>query len=275
MLAPAKLEDAQTVRIGSQQVRYVRRSAADAVGGDLPIVVLHGWGAHIEAVAPILAALDGAADLIALDLPGFGESEPPPEAWDVDAYARFVLAFLDELGVARMHLVGHSHGGRISIALASAHPDRVGRLLLVDSAGLRPKRGWRYRRRVAVAKLGRAVAKVGGAPGRRLQERVRSRVASRDYLEASEAMRGTFRAVIAEDLSGRLSRIAAPTLLVWGERDEDTPLWMAHRMEELIPDAGLVVLEGAGHYSYADAPGRFRAVARRFLLEQPREVEGR
>ena len=101
---------------------------------------------------------------------------------------------------------------------------------------------------------------------------MRARVASRDYLDASEAMRGTFRAVIAQDLSDRLPRIAAPTLLVWGERDEDTPLWMARRMEELIPDAGLVVLEGAGHYSYADAPGQFRAVARRFLLEQPRTV---
>jgi pimeloyl-ACP methyl ester carboxylesterase len=190
----------------------------------------------------------------------------------VDAYERFLVDFLDELGVERAHLVGHSHGGRVSIALAAAHPERVGRLLLIDSAGLRPKRGWRYRRRVAVAKLGRAVARVGGAPGRRLQERMRRRVASRDYLEASEAMRGTFRALVAADLTERLPRIAAPTLLVWGERDDDTPLWMAHRMEELIPDAGLVVLEGAGHYSYADAPGQFRAVARRFLLDQPREA---
>jgi pimeloyl-ACP methyl ester carboxylesterase len=88
-------------------------------------------------------------------------------------------------------------------------------------------------------------------------------------------MRGTFRAVIAEDLTDRLPRISAPTLLVWGEKDEDTPLWMAHRMEELIPDAGLVVLEGAGHYSYADSPRQFRAVARRFLMEQPREAARR
>jgi pimeloyl-ACP methyl ester carboxylesterase len=270
MLAPAKLEDGQTVRIGSQQVRYVRRKGAGEQPGDLPIVVLHGWGAHIEAVAPILAALDGAPDLIALDLPGFGESEPPEQAWDVDSYARFMIHFLDELGVERAHLVGHSHGGRVSIALAADEPQRVGRLLLIDSAGLRPKRGWKYRRRVAVAKLGRLIAKVGGGPGRRLQERMRVRVASRDYLEASEAMRGTFRAVVSADLVGRLPRIVASTLLVWGDQDEDTPLWMAHRMEELIPDAGLVVLEGAGHYSYADAPGQFRAVARRFLLEQPR-----
>ena len=99
---------------------------------------------------------------------------------------------------------------------------------------------------------------------------MRARVASRDYLEASEAMRGTLRAVIAADLRDRMPRIAAATLLVWGDRDDDTPLWMGQEMEQLIPDAGLVVLEGAGHYSYADSPGQFGAVARRFLVEQPR-----
>jgi len=272
MLAQAKLEDGQIVQIGAQKVRYVRRKAGEAAPGDLPIVILPGWGAHIEAVGPILAALEGASDVIALDLPGFGDSDPPEQAWDVDAYARFMIHFLDEMAVDRAHLVGHSHGGRVSIALAADEPDRVGRLLLIDSAGIPPKRGWRYRRRVAVAKLGRLVAKVGGGPGRRLQERMRARVASRDYLEASEAMRGTFRAVIASDLTERLPRIQASTLLVWGDQDDDTPLWMGQRMEERIPDAGLVVLEGAGHYSYADSPGQFRAVARQFLLEQPRQA---
>jgi pimeloyl-ACP methyl ester carboxylesterase len=273
MFAPAKLEDGQTARIGPQHVRYVRRRAPEPVPGDLPIVVLHGWGAHIEAVGPILAALEGAADVIALDLPGFGESEPPPEPWDVDSYARFIIHFLDEMAVERAHLVGHSHGGRVSIALAADEPERVGRLLLVDSAGIPPKRGWRYRRRVAVAKLGRLIGKLG-TPGRRLQERMRARVASRDYLEASEAMRGTFRLVIAADLRDRMPRIAAPTLLVWGDGDDDTPLWMGQEMEQLIPDAGLVVLEGAGHYSYADSPGQFATVARRFLVEQPRTAAG-
>ncbi|MDQ3934505.1 MAG: alpha/beta hydrolase [Actinomycetota bacterium] len=239
--------------------------------GDLPVLVLHGWGAHLEAVEPILLALEGETRVLALDMPGFGQSDPPPEAWDADDYTRFVLRYLDELGVERVHLLGHSFGGRVAICMAAEHPGRVGRLLLCDSAGLRPKRGMKYRAKVGVAKAGKVAGRLGASG---VQDRLRARVASSDYLNASEAMRGTFRRVIEQDLSDRLPRIGATTLLVWGDQDDDTPLWMAHRMEELIPDAGLAVFEGAGHYSYADDPGRFGSVARLFLCEQPRELAG-
>ena len=272
MIATPKIQDAGRLKVGSHEVRYVRRGRGPAEPGDVPVLVLHGWGAHLEAVEPILGHLDCAAELVALDLPGFGESGPPAEPWDADAYARFVLAFLDELEIERCHVIGHSHGGRVAICMAAERAERIDRLLLCDAAGLRPKRGLRYHRRVATAKLGRLVGRLGGAPGRRLQERMRRRVASRDYLEAPETMRATFRLVVAQDLADRLPRIEAPTLLVWGERDEDTPVWMAQRMEQLIPNAGLVVLDGAGHYSYADAPAAFGSVARHFLCEQPREA---
>jgi pimeloyl-ACP methyl ester carboxylesterase len=254
-------------------IRHLRRGSRTDPG-DLPVLVLHGWGAHLEAVEPIVAALEGETEVLALDLPGFGESDPPPEAWDGDDYARFVLRFLDHEGVERCHVLGHSNGGRVGICIAADHPERVGRLLLCDSAGLRPKRGARYYSRVAVAKVGRVVGLLGG-PGRRLQERMRRRVASTDYIEASEAMRGTFRKLVARDLSDRMPRIKSPTLLVWGELDDDTPLWMGRRMEELIPGAGLAVLNGAGHYSYADDPVGFARIARLFLCEQPRALAPR
>lgn len=256
--------------IDGLEIRHSDRGSAREPG-DLPVLVLHGWGAHLEAVEPIVAALEGETRVIALDLPGAGRSDPPPDPWDADDYMRFVLRFLDELGVERVHVVGHSNGGRVGICMAAEHPERVGRLLLCDSAGLPPRRGVKYRAKVGVAKAGKVAGRMG-TPGRALQERLRARVASTDYLNASEAMRGTFRRLIAMDLSDRLPRIEATTLLVWGEEDEETPLWMAHRMEELIPDAGLAVFEGAGHYSYADDAARFGSVARLFLCDQPRRL---
>jgi pimeloyl-ACP methyl ester carboxylesterase len=254
------------------RVRLTRRGAVRQPA-DLPIVVLHGWGAHIEAVESIVAPLAAETEVIAIDLPGFGESAEPPEAWSSEDYAEFVARLLESEGVSRYHLIGHSRGGAIAICLAVRQPSLLGRLVLCDSAGLRPKRSWKYRRRVAVAKLGRVIG-LFGPPGRRLQDRVRSRVASTDYAEASPAMRETFRRVIAEDLAGHLPRISAPSLLVWGGADEDTPLWMGERMAALLPDGALVVFEGAGHFAYADQPGRFAQVSRHFLCEQPRQSAG-
>jgi pimeloyl-ACP methyl ester carboxylesterase len=260
-------------QVDGLSIRLARRGSAHDPA-DLPIVVLHGWGAHLEAIEPIVAPLAVETEVLALDLPGFGESEEPLGPWSSEDYARFVATVLEGAGISRCHLIGHSRGGAIAICLAVQRPELVGRLILCDAAGLRPKRGLRYRWRVALAKLGRLLG-LFGPPGRRLQARIRGRVASSDYLNASPAMRETFRRVIAEDLAGHLPEISAPALLVWGSADEDTPLWMGERMAELLPDGALVVFEGAGHFAYADQPARFAQLSRHFLCEQPRQVRAR
>jgi pimeloyl-ACP methyl ester carboxylesterase len=258
------MSTATKLRVNGLDVRV--RHLRPAVGRDAPpVVVLHGWGASIDAVGSILDGLGGQLEVLAIDLPGFGESTEPPEAWDVGAYARFVLGVCDELGLERFSLIGHSFGARIGIVIAATE-GRIARMVLTGAAGIKPRRKPSYYAKVAVAKAGRVIGAVGGAPGRRLQDRMRRRVASSDWLEASEAMRGTFRLVIAEDLSPHLPNIRASTLLVWGERDDDTPLWMGRRMEEAIPDAGLVVLDG-GHYAYAERAADFNRIALHFLSE--------
>ena len=253
------------LRLGGLDVR-VRHTHPPGPADAPPVLVLHGWGASIDAVGSVVDGLAGRFEVVAVDLPGFGESAEPPAALDVGAYARFVLATCDELGLKRFSLVGHSFGARIGIVLAATHPDRIARMVLTGAAGIKPRRKPSYYAKVGVAKAGRAVGAVGGAPGRRLQDRMRRRVASSDWLDATEAMRSTFRRVIAEDLSPHLPHIRASTLLVWGERDEDTPLWMGRRMEEEIPDAGLVVLDG-GHYAYAERAAEFNRIAAHFLAD--------
>lgn len=253
------------LRVGGLEAR-IRHASPPAAPDAPPVLVLHGWGASIDAVGSIVDGLAGGFEVVAVDLPGFGDSDEPPEAWDVGAYARFVLGACDQLGLERFSLVGHSFGARIGIVLAATHPGRIARMVLTGAAGIRPKRKPSYYAKVSVAKAGRVVGAVGGAPGRRLQDRMRRRVASSDWLEATEAMRGTFRRVIADDLSPHLPHIRASTLLVWGRRDEDTPLWMGRRMEAAIPDAGLVVLDG-GHYAYAERAAEFNRIAAHFLAE--------
>lgn len=237
-------------------------------GSGLPVVVLHGWGSSIETVASIVQALSGIAEVHALDLPGFGESEAPPAPWGVEDYRRFLARFMDEVGVScPAVLIGHSNGGRVAIALAAAEPWRVSRMILIDSAGIRPKRTFTYHRKVAMAKIGKHAARLLGAPGRRLRDLLVGRAASADYAAALPQMRPTFVKLVNSDLRELLPQVKAPTLLIWGDADTATPLADAHLMERLIPDAGLVVFEGAGHFSYLDQQARFARIAQHFIGE--------
>jgi len=229
-----------------------------------PVLVLHGWGASIEAAYPIVTGLAPVARVYVLDLPGHGQSDLPPAPWGVQEYQAFVAAFMDALGIERPAIVGHSNGGRIAIRMAATEPARVGRLVLVDSAGIRPKRTLRYYRRVGMAKVGKYAARYLGTAGERLRARIVGRVASADYAAAGE-MRPTLVRLVNSDLREYLPQVCVPTLLVWGANDTDTPLSDARLMEKLIPDAGLVVLEGAGHYSYLDQSAHFARIVSHFL----------
>lgn len=248
----------QVVNINGIRTRYRQ------VGSGPAVLVLHGWGASVEAVDPILRSLAAQLTVYAVDLPGFGETGLPPAPWGVADYADWTRALMDALGLERPSLIAHSNGGRIAIHLASHHPERVDKLILVDSAGIRPKRGLRYHRRVAMAKTAKHAAPFLGAPGRRLQQRVFARAASSDYANAGP-LRPTFVKLVNEDLTPLLAQIKASTLLIWGETDDSTPVSDGETMERLIPDAGLVVFKDAGHYAYLDQPHRFGRVAAHFL----------
>lgn len=253
---------ASFTEIEGLRVRHMREGAGD------PVVVLHGWGASIETVLSIVRALQGIAEVHALDLPGFGESEAPHVPWGVDDYRRFLSSFMDAVGInSPAALIGHSNGGRVAIAMAAAQPQRVSRMILIDSAGIKPKRGFTYYRKVAMAKVGKHAARLLGAPGRRLRDLLVGRAASADYAAASPQMRPTLVRLVNSDLRDLMPQVKVPTLLIWGDQDTATPLGDAHVMEHLIPDAGLVVFEGAGHFSYLDQPRQFAMIAQHFIGE--------
>jgi pimeloyl-ACP methyl ester carboxylesterase len=244
------------------------------VGRGPDVLVLHGWGASIEAVQSILNGLADVCTVHAVDLPGFGHTGRPPHTWGVEEYSDWTRALLTTLGLSRPSIVGHSHGGRIAIHLAAHHPELVGRLLLVDSAGIRPRRTAKWYRKVAMAKVAKHVLSRLGSPGRAVGQRLVGRSASSDYAASDSAMRPTFVRLVNTDLTALLPDVHASTLLVWGDQDTETPLSDGETMARLIPDAGLVVFSGAGHFSYADQPQRFARVARHFLSE-PGAASGR
>jgi pimeloyl-ACP methyl ester carboxylesterase len=118
-----------------------------------------------------------------------------------------------------------------------------------------------------------AAQPLAGPLGAPLRDWFGRRFGSDDYRQASGALRGTLVRLVNEDAQPLLPKVAASTLLIWGDQDDATPLTDGTLMERLIPDAGLVVFPGAGHFAYADDLGRFGRVVGHFLASRQESVD--
>ena len=230
-----------------------------------PVLILHGWGCNCTTVKSIASCIDDSFHVFCLDLPGHGKSDEPQEVWSTHDFANLVKKFAGTLSLTSPILIGHSFGGRTSIAFASENP--VAKMVLVDSAGITPKRSLKYYYKVysykTLKKL--ALGLLGEKKSREMLEKIVKKKGSADYQAASPKMRAVMSKCVNEDLRKLLPKIAAPTLLIWGENDTATPLSDAQLMEKLIPDAGLVKFAQCGHYSFLDNPFAFKTVLRQFL----------
>jgi pimeloyl-ACP methyl ester carboxylesterase len=234
------------------------------VGAGTPVLLLHGWGSSLDSFKHLEKHLAPNFRVLLLDLPGFGGSEPPPTAWSLTDYVELVKAFMSKLDLVNPAVVGHSFGGRIAICLGAQ--GLLSKLILASSAGVRPRRKPQYYIKVYSYKAAKHLLNLAPQKLRSaLLEKLQQRFGSSDYRNASPILRKTLVNVVNEDLSRLLPDIKVPTLLLWGENDADTPLYQAKIMEKKIPDAGLVVLKDAGHYSFLDKPRDFNLIADHFL----------
>ena len=240
-------------------------------GTGRPLLLLHGWGVSSELFAPILDGLEPGHTLIVPDLPGFGATPEPDTPWSVHEYAAWCIALLDRLGIESCDLVGHSNGGRIGIVMAAEHPGRVAKMVLAGSAGIRPRRTLASSVRVRTYKALRAIERSSAMPSalRRSARRRADQRGSADFRAATGTMRGTLVRIVNEDLRELLPHVTIPVLLIWGENDTETPIADGQLMERLIPDAGLVVFEGASHYAYLEQAARFCRIVEVFLRDDP------
>lgn len=232
-----------------------------------PVVLMHGWGCRastLESVARIVRELG--RPLINVDFPGFGDSSEPEEIWGVEQYTAAIEELLRrENAGSDVVLLGHSFGGRVGIVYASRNP--VGKLILVDAAGVKPRRSLRYYIKVYSFKAQKHLMRLvlGRKRAEERLDRLRAKAGSSDYRNSTPRMRAIMSRVVNEDLCHLMPCISAPTLLIWGTEDSATPIADAKKMERLIPGAALVSFEGAGHYSFLDRPAQFAAVLRSFL----------
>ncbi len=251
------------------EINGYKTAYADTGSGGQAVVILQGWGTTYQVYDSIAACLKKKYRVIQFDFPGFGESDEPKEAWNVDRYADFFVSFMEKLGIHKAILLGHSYGGRVIIKLAARKrlPFEIERIVLVDSAGIVPKKSFSQKVRAKRYKFLKALFCVKWiyALFPELIDNWRQRQGSEDYRNASPIMRQCLVMAVNEDLSHLFSDIRQEVLLVWGDEDTATPLSDAKKMEELMPEAGLAVIRGAGHFCFLDSPVVFQNILKSYL----------
>lgn len=226
---------------------YYKRVKADAK----QVVLLHGFGASSKTMQCLFSFLQkNGYDVTSVDFAGFGESEEPKQSWSIYDYADSIKELIKLENLTNPIILGHSFGGRVGIILASMKVPRG--LVLIDSAGIKPRRKLKYYLSIykykTRKKLGLSVEKYGSA----------------DYKSLSEQMRETFVKVVNEHLDNLLCTINCPTLILWGKEDKETPIYMAKKLNKGIKNSACIVLDG-GHFSFLDSFSETCGIVESFL----------
>ncbi len=200
-------------------------------------MALHGWGRSRSDYAAMLALLGEPA--LAVDLPGFGLSAPPPWPWTPKDYAAFFAERLLATLAAPVVVVGHSFGGRVAVHLAASCPEAVGALVLTGVPLFREPNAARP---VLAYRVVRALSRSGLIGERRL-EAARRRYGSADYRNAEGVMREVLVASLAASDDDAVASVRCPVALVWGARDTAAPLSVAERAQVAFRRAHLEVLD--------------------------------
>jgi pimeloyl-ACP methyl ester carboxylesterase len=269
---------------GGTSTRLLQAGPGDASEA---VVFVHGNPGSADDWEQLAGAAAAAGKrAVAFDLPDFGETGAPPGfQHDVPAYAGFVAAALDRLGIDRVHLVIHDFGGPIGLAWAAAHPDALASITLIDT-GLMPGYRWHFLARVwRTPVLGEVFQATATRPlFRFLVNRSEPRGLPREFLDQmyDHYDRPTRRAVLklyratddpggmSEALIGLFAPRDLPALVIWGEHDAYLPASYAERQREAFPSAEVHVLPASGHWPFADAPDTVERLLTEFLTELKR-----
>jgi len=217
-------------------------------------VFLHGWGCDHKS---LLFCKDLTKhSCLFVDFPPFGESGKYLPDWNIFTYANMLISLCKKLNIKSFNLVGHSFGGRIAIILSVLCKEETNSLVLVDSAGVKPKRSLSYYVKVGTYKL-----------KKKLKMDV-SKYGSCDYLALDANMRKVFNSIVGTHLDEFLPYIKCDTLIVFGVQDKTTPVYMAKKLHKKIKNSQLVLLEEAGHFSFVDRKLDFSSTLKEFLQKR-------
>jgi len=214
------------------------------------VVWLHGWGQDHRALLPLAGFFSDVAENYLIDLPGFGQSALPNEAWDSADYAKSVAEWLQTLDKKPTIIIGHSFGCRVGLQMAVQYPELVSGLILIAAPGLTRKRSPVFKVRVFALKMvGRILKQFDHLFKTSLKEKYANKVGSRDYRMAQGLLRAILVKSVCENLSDVAEKVQQPVQLIYGQNDNETPIEFGETYQQLIKNAELAILPNQDHYT--------------------------
>lgn len=222
------------------------------------ILLLHGWGSSLDVWARIATFYKskGGYRVIAVDFPGCGKSPLPGNPLNLDDYTNLLVGFCNYLNLENPIIFGHSNGGRVTLSAAGQKLISPLKIVLFGSAGIKAKTTFKKAVKQYSFKTAKFFLTLPPIKNQTkdLLNKVRGYFGSSDYNNAPEVMRKTLVSLVNSDISHLLPNISCPTLLIWGSNDTAVPVEDAKKMEKLIPDAGLCILDGCSHFALIERP---------------------
>jgi len=215
-------------------------------GDGTPLLILHGWGSNSDRWIPVAEQISkNGFKVIVPDLPGFGKSDPLSIPWDTNKYIDWIEKLVKELNLEEFYLLGHSFGGALASKMAVKHVQDVKKLFLVSAACVRKKTNTKK----FSAIISKIIKIFYFIPYYAFFRKAVYKFIIRksDYVYVEGIMKATYLNVVAEDLSFHLPFIKVPTVIIWGDKDEFTPIQEGYFIEKQIKKSKIIVIPGAGH----------------------------
>ena len=216
------------------------------IGEGNPLLILHGWGSNSSRWQEVAESLN--MKVIIPDLPGFGKSNKPPVPWNLDEYCSFLEEFIKNLNFEKIYLVGHSFGGAIAVKYSLKYPEKVEKMFLVNAALIR-KKTFRKTFLLIFSKLFKPLSRIPI-----LKKAFYKFLVKSDYNETQGFMRKTYLNIVKENLLDRLEDVKVPTMIIWGENDNITPLKQGKIIHSKIENSEIEIIPRIDHNPHLSIP---------------------
>lgn len=218
------------------------------------IIILPGWGDTRKTFNYYINFLKENYTIYIFDYPGFGKSKFPSHSLTIYDYAIYIKNFINDNNIKNPNIICHSFGCRIAIILIGKYRVLVDKLIIIGGAGIKRKN---IKRKIKIIKykLLKKISKI--LPKKKKEkylEKLFNKYASNDYKNLNNSMKKTFSNIINEDLKKYLKYIYCPCILLWGEKDKDTPLKDGILMNKKIANSGLITIKKGTHFVYLEYP---------------------